>query len=53
MVLLFLLQKKLEKKIENFFFGGAPGAPEDQVICLFAGLLVNPDMALSQYVFLK
>jgi hypothetical protein len=35
------------KKIENFFFGGAPDAPEDQAICLFAGLLANPDMALS------
>ena len=36
-----------EKKIENFYFGGAPDAPEDQAICLFAGLLANPDMALS------
>jgi hypothetical protein len=26
---------------------GAPDAPEDQAICLFAGLLANPDMALS------
>ncbi len=36
----------LEKK-SRFFFGGAPDAPEDQAICLFAGLLANPDMALS------
>jgi hypothetical protein len=27
------------KKIEKFFFGGVPDAPEDHVICLFAGLL--------------
>ncbi len=31
----------------EIFFCGAPDAPEDQVICLFAGLLANPDMALS------
>jgi hypothetical protein len=37
----------LEKK--NNFFCGAPDAPEDQAICLFAGLLANPDMALSLY----
>jgi hypothetical protein len=38
-----------EKKIKKFsiFFCGAPDAPEDQAICLFAGLLANPDMALS------
>jgi hypothetical protein len=40
------LEKK-NKKIENFCFCGAPDAPEDQAICLFAGLLDNPDMALS------
>jgi hypothetical protein len=34
----------LEKKNKFFFYG----APEDQAICLFAGLLANPDMALSQ-----
>jgi hypothetical protein len=39
------LKKKI-KKIE-FFFCGAPDAPEDQTICLFAGLLANPDMSLS------
>ena len=40
----------MEKKNKNksrFFFGGAPDAPEDQAICLFAGLLANPDMPLS------
>jgi hypothetical protein len=39
------------KKNREFFF-----APEDQAICLFAGLLVNPDMALSHlslYRFIK
>jgi hypothetical protein len=41
----FFVEKKI-KKIENFFCG-APDAPEDQSICLFAGLLTNPDMALS------
>jgi hypothetical protein len=40
------LEKK-NKKNGEFFFGGAPDAPEDQAICLFAGLLANPDMALS------
>jgi hypothetical protein len=39
-----------EKKNQEFFFCGAPDAPEDQAICLFAGLLANPDMALSQHV---
>ncbi len=38
-----------KKKIEIFFFG-APDAPEDQAICLFAGLLANPDMALSPHI---
>jgi hypothetical protein len=40
------LKRKKIKKIE-IFFCGAPDAPEDQTICLFAGLLANPDMALS------
>jgi hypothetical protein len=40
------LEKK-NKKNREFFFCGAPDAPEDQAICLFAGLLANPDMALS------
>jgi hypothetical protein len=39
-----------EKKLKNreIFFCGAPDAPEDQAICLFAGLLANPDMPLSR-----
>jgi hypothetical protein len=41
----FFWRKKI-KKIE-IFFCGAPDAPEDQAICLFPGLLANPDMALS------
>ncbi len=39
-----------EKKIKinrEFFFCGTPDAPEDQAIRLFAGLLANPDMALT------
>jgi hypothetical protein len=36
------LEKKNQKKI-----CGAPDAPEDQAICLFAGLLANPDMPFS------
>ncbi len=35
-----------EKK-SRIFFCGAPDAPEDQAICLFAGWLANPDMPLS------
>jgi hypothetical protein len=38
------LEKKNQKKK---FVCGAPDAPEDQAICLFAGLLANPDMSLS------
>jgi hypothetical protein len=45
------LEKK-NKKNREFFFGGAPDAPEDQAICLFAGLLANPDMALSPLLIL-
>jgi hypothetical protein len=36
-----------EKK-SRIFVCGAPDAPEDQAICLFAGLLANPDMTLNQ-----
>ena len=43
----FFGEKKI-KKSRIFFFGGAPDAPEDQAMCLFAGLLANPDMALSR-----
>jgi hypothetical protein len=39
-------RKKIKKS--RFFFFGAPEAPEDQAICLFAGLLANPDMPLSR-----
>jgi len=42
----FFWRKKIKKNRE-FFFCGAPDAPEDQAICLFAGLLANPDMTLS------
>jgi hypothetical protein len=41
------LEKK-NKKNREFFFCDAPDAPEDQAICLFAGLLANPDMPLSR-----
>jgi hypothetical protein len=40
------LEKK-NKKNREFFFCGAADAPDDQAICLFAGLLANPDMPLS------
>jgi hypothetical protein len=39
--------EKNNKQNRDFFCCGAPDAPEDQAICLFAGLLANPDMALS------
>ena len=42
----FLRKKNLKNR--EFFFCGAPDAPEDQAICLFAGLLANPDMTLSR-----
>ena len=42
------LEKKNQKKY-FFFVCGAADAPEDQAICLFAGLLANPDMPLSQH----
>ena len=35
------MKKNREKK-----YLGAPTPPEDEAICLFAGLLVNPDMVL-------
>ncbi len=35
------------KKIDIFFVM-LLDAPEDQAICLFAGLLANPDMPLSR-----
>jgi hypothetical protein len=41
----FFEKKKLKKS--RIFFFGCSDAPEDQVICLFAGLLAKPDMPLS------
>ena len=37
----------LEKK-KSIFFLWCSDAPEDQSICLFEGLLANPDMSLSR-----
>ena len=37
------------KKIEKKKCLGAPTSPEDEVICLFVGLLDNPDMTLSPH----
>ena len=37
----------LRKKKENVLVLRCSDAPEDQAICLFAGLLANPDMPLS------
>ena len=34
------------KKIERKKHLGAPTPPEDETICLFAGLFANPDMSL-------
>ncbi len=42
----FKFLKKM-KKIEKQQYLGDPTTPEDEVICLFAGLLANPDMVLS------
>jgi hypothetical protein len=39
------LRRKI-KKNEIFFL--CSDAPEDQAICLFAGLFANPDMSLSR-----
>ena len=43
-------EKKMKKmkKIEGKKYLGAPTPPEDEAICLFAGLFANPDMPLSQ-----
>ena len=40
------MEEKNKIKNREFFFCGPPDAPEDQAICLFAGFLANPDMAL-------
>jgi hypothetical protein len=39
------LRKKIKKSRKKIF--GAPTTPQDQAICLFAGLLANPDVPLS------
>ena len=41
----FFLEKN-EKNREKKYLGD-PTPPEDEAICLFAGLLTNPDMVLS------
>jgi hypothetical protein len=43
----FLREKN--KKIKEKKCFGAPTTPEDQTICLFAGLLANPDVTLNLY----
>ena len=40
----------LREKKENVLVLRCSDTPEDQAICLFAGLLDNPDMALSRYL---
>jgi hypothetical protein len=40
--------EKKNKKNGEFFFLWCSDGPEDQAICLFAGLLANPDMTLSR-----
>ena len=44
-----IFEKKI-KKIEKKKYLGAPTPPEDEAICLFAGLLANPDMVLSRLI---
>jgi hypothetical protein len=41
------LEKKNKKNREKSHLG-APTTPEDEVICLFAGKLPNPDMPLTE-----
>jgi hypothetical protein len=48
----FFLFFKKNKKIENFFLRCSADAPEDEAICLFAGLLANPDVPLSPRLYL-
>ena len=43
----FFFEKKM-KKMRKKNYLGAPTSPEDQVICLFAGLLANPEMVLTR-----
>ena len=42
----FFGEKKI-KKSRIFFLWCSADAPEDEAICLFAGLLANPDVPLS------
>ena len=42
----YFFREKNEKKSKKIYLG-APTPPEDEAICLFAGLLANPDMPLS------
>ena len=49
----FLLLEKKIKKIENFFFVVLRRRPEDEAICLFAGLLANPDVPLSRCLLIR
>ncbi len=39
----FFLEKKTKSRKKNL---GVPSPPEDEEICLFAGLFANPDMVL-------
>jgi hypothetical protein len=43
----FFGRKKNKKNREFFFLRCSADAPEDEAICLFAGLLANPDVPLS------
>jgi hypothetical protein len=38
---------KKNKKNQDFFLWCSADAPEDEAICLFAGLLANPDVPLN------
>jgi hypothetical protein len=40
-------ENKMKKKSRKKKYLGAPTPPEDEEICLFAGLLANPDIVLS------
>ena len=45
--------RKEKKRKENVLVLRCSDAPEDQAICLFAGLLANPDMPLSHDLIIK
>jgi hypothetical protein len=42
-------KRKKNKKIENFFLWCSADAPEDEAVCLFTGLLANPDVPLRPF----